>query len=92
MMNSNARTENLAGGMIRANLGQPQPLQYVANTAFLASLFVDYMNATGVPGWYCGTNYVSADVLRSFASSQVPSSSRSVLLFTQSDIYSRMSA
>ncbi|KAB1208911.1 Endoglucanase 7 [Morella rubra] len=59
------------GGMIRANLGQPQPLQYVANTAFLASLFVDYMNATGVPGWYCGTNYVSADVLRSFASSQM---------------------
>jgi endoglucanase len=55
--------------------GKPQDLQYVANTAFLASLFVDYMNATGVPGWYCGPNYVSSDVLRSFATSQVLSSS-----------------
>jgi endoglucanase len=55
--------------------GKPQNLQYVANTAFLASLFVDYLNATGVPGWNCGPNYVSSSVLRSFATSQVPSSS-----------------
>uniref|UniRef100_A0A2N9FU10 Endoglucanase n=1 Tax=Fagus sylvatica TaxID=28930 RepID=A0A2N9FU10_FAGSY len=48
-----------------------QDLQYVANTAFLASLFVDYMNATRVRGWYCGPNYVSSDVLRSFATSQM---------------------
>lgn len=55
--------------------GKPQNLQYVANAAFLASLFVDYMNATGVPGWNCGPNYVPSSVLRSFATSQVPSSS-----------------
>uniref|UniRef100_A0A2N9EH71 Endoglucanase n=1 Tax=Fagus sylvatica TaxID=28930 RepID=A0A2N9EH71_FAGSY len=59
------------GGLIMLSRGKPQDLQYVANTAFLASLFVDYMNATGVPGWYCGPNYVSSDVLRSFATSQM---------------------
>ncbi|KAJ6322509.1 hypothetical protein OIU77_012365 [Salix suchowensis] len=42
------------GGMIKLNQGRPQPLQFVANTAFLASLYVDYLNATGVPGLFCG--------------------------------------
>ncbi|KAJ6720682.1 ENDOGLUCANASE [Salix viminalis] len=60
------------GGMIRLNSGRPQPLQYVANTAFLASLFVDYLNATRVPGFQCGSKFISLDVLRSFATSQVP--------------------
>ena len=55
--------------------GGPQDLQYVANAAFLASLFVDYLNASGVPGWYCGNNYIPSDVLRSFATSQVSYSS-----------------
>ncbi|KAF9610608.1 hypothetical protein IFM89_023496 [Coptis chinensis] len=42
---------NEAGrGLILLNHGRPQSLQYVANTAFLAFLFADYMNATGVPG------------------------------------------
>ncbi|KAI6698965.1 hypothetical protein NL676_019084 [Syzygium grande] len=59
------------GGMIELNHGQPQPLQYVANAAFLASLYVDYMNATGVPGWTCGPNFISSDTLRSFATSQI---------------------
>ncbi|KAJ8639302.1 hypothetical protein MRB53_015996 [Persea americana] len=59
------------GGMIQLNHGRPQPLQYVANAAFLASLFADYLNATGVPGWFCGPNYFSSDVLRRFATSQV---------------------
>ncbi|KAF9616397.1 hypothetical protein IFM89_029651, partial [Coptis chinensis] len=57
------------GGLILLNHGRP--LQYVANAAFLASLFADYMNATGVPGWYCGPNFISSDKLRFFASSQV---------------------
>ncbi|KAF8402422.1 hypothetical protein HHK36_013377 [Tetracentron sinense] len=59
------------GGMIELNHGRPQPLQYVANAAFLASLFVDYMNATGVPGWFCGPSFISSDTLRRFATSQV---------------------
>ncbi|KAJ6324975.1 hypothetical protein OIU76_012125 [Salix suchowensis] len=60
------------GGLIRLNSGRPRPLQYVANTAFLASLFVDYLNATRVPGFQCGSKFISLDVLRSFATSQVP--------------------
>ncbi|KAK9291471.1 hypothetical protein L1049_019419 [Liquidambar formosana] len=59
------------GGMIELNHGRPQPLQYVANAAFLASLFVDYLNATGVPGWNCGPTFVSSDTLRAFATSQI---------------------
>ncbi|KAK4605667.1 hypothetical protein RGQ29_000107 [Quercus rubra] len=59
------------GGLIMLSRGGPQDLQYVANAAFLASLFVDYLNASGVPGWYCGNNYISSDVLRSFATSQM---------------------
>ncbi|RZC86832.1 hypothetical protein C5167_030178 [Papaver somniferum] len=59
------------GGLIQLNHGGPQNLQYVVNAAFIASLFVDYMNATGVPGWYCGTQYTGADELHKFATSQV---------------------
>ncbi|KAK9141414.1 hypothetical protein Scep_011095 [Stephania cephalantha] len=59
------------GGMIELNHGGPQPLQYVANAAFLASLFADYLNATNVPGMYCGPNYISSDVILQFAKSQV---------------------
>ncbi|XP_068666810.1 endoglucanase 12-like [Aristolochia californica] len=59
------------GGMIQLNHGRPQPLQYVANAAFLASLYADYLNATGVPGWFCGPKYFSSNVLRQFATSQV---------------------
>ncbi|KAJ6317906.1 hypothetical protein OIU76_013453 [Salix suchowensis] len=58
------------GGMIKLNQGRPQPLQFVANTAFLASLYVDYLNATGVPGLFCGRQFISLDLLRSFATSQ----------------------
>lgn len=61
----------VAGGLIQLNHGGPQNLQYVVNAAFIASLFVDYMNATGVPGWYCGTQYTGADELHKFATSQV---------------------
>ncbi|KAI3967599.1 hypothetical protein MKW92_003474 [Papaver armeniacum] len=59
------------GGLILMNHGGPQNLQYAANAAFIASVFVDYMNATGVPGWYCGTQYTGADELHKFATSQV---------------------
>uniref|UniRef100_A0A5B7CBH6 Endoglucanase n=1 Tax=Davidia involucrata TaxID=16924 RepID=A0A5B7CBH6_DAVIN len=59
------------GGLVQLNHGRGQPLQYVANAAFLASLFVDYMNASGVPGWNCGPSYISSDILRSFATSQI---------------------
>ncbi|KAL7212370.1 hypothetical protein ACSBR2_015119 [Camellia fascicularis] len=59
------------GGLIQLNHGGGQPLQYVANAAFLASLYVDYMNATGVPGWYCGASFITLDVLRTFATSQI---------------------
>ncbi|KAH7670842.1 Glycoside hydrolase family 9 protein [Dioscorea alata] len=59
------------GGMIQLNHGEPQPLQYVVNAAFLASLYADYLDASNVPGWSCGDNYFTVDVLRSFAASQV---------------------
>ncbi|KAF5482304.1 hypothetical protein F2P56_002886 [Juglans regia] len=59
------------GGMIMVNRGRPRPLQYVANTAFLASLFVDYMNATDALTWGCGPYELSSLLLRGFATSQV---------------------
>ncbi|KAL5703469.1 Endoglucanase 12 [Ranunculus cassubicifolius] len=59
------------GGLIELNHRLPQPLQYVANSAFLASLYVDYMNAANIPGWNCGDNFISSQELRRFATSQV---------------------
>ncbi|XVF40843.1 hypothetical protein PTKIN_Ptkin01aG0149000 [Pterospermum kingtungense] len=59
------------GGMIQLNRGNPQPLQYVGNAAFLANLFADYLNATGVPGWNCGSKFFRSESLRNFATSQV---------------------
>ncbi|KAE9605100.1 putative cellulase [Lupinus albus] len=59
------------GGLIQLNHGKPQDLQYVANAAFLASLFADYMESAGVPGWYCGTKYFPISVLKAFATSQI---------------------
>ena len=53
------------------NHGNPQSLQYVANAAFLASLYVDYLNASSIPGWFCGPNFITLETLRSFAESQV---------------------
>lgn len=60
-----------AGGMIQLNYGAPQPLQYVVNAAFLATVFSDYMKAANTPGWYCGPHFYSYDVLREFAGAQV---------------------
>lgn len=60
-----------AGGLIELNHKGGQSLQYVANAAFLASIFADYLTASGVPGWNCGPTFISSNVLRSFATSQV---------------------
>ncbi|XP_027341872.1 endoglucanase 7 [Abrus precatorius] len=59
------------GGLIQLNHGQPQSLQYVANAAFLTSLFADYMQVIGVPGWYCGSTYLPISALKKFATSQI---------------------
>uniref|UniRef100_A0A7N0RFR4 Endoglucanase n=1 Tax=Kalanchoe fedtschenkoi TaxID=63787 RepID=A0A7N0RFR4_KALFE len=59
------------GGLIQLNHGRPQPLQYVVNAAFLATLFSDYLEAADTPGWYCGPNFYSTDVLRDFAKTQM---------------------
>lgn len=61
----------LLGGLIQLNYGRPQPLQYVTNAAFLANLFSDYLEAAGLPGWFCGPYFFSTDVLRKFAETQV---------------------
>jgi mlo protein len=60
------------GGMIQLNHGNPQPLQYVANAAFLATVFSDYMKTSNTPGWYCGPHFYPSSVLREFAQTQVP--------------------
>lgn len=59
------------GGLAQLNRGRPRSLQYAANAAFLASLYADYMNASRVPGWYCGPNYFNSSTLGNFAASQV---------------------
>ena len=59
------------GGLIQLNHGRPQPLQYVVNAAFLATLYSDYLDAADTPGWYCGPKFYSTDVLREFAKTQV---------------------
>ncbi|KAL0012949.1 hypothetical protein SO802_000018 [Lithocarpus litseifolius] len=59
------------GGLIQLNHGRPQPLQYVVNAAFLATLYSDYLEAADTPGWYCGPNFYSTEVLRDFAKTQV---------------------
>ncbi|XP_042494837.1 endoglucanase 25-like [Macadamia integrifolia] len=59
------------GGLIQLNHGRPQPLQYVVNAAFLATVYSDYLEAADTPGWYCGPNFFSTDVLREFAKTQI---------------------
>ncbi|KAI3944077.1 hypothetical protein MKW92_005586 [Papaver armeniacum] len=58
------------GGFILMDGGH-QNLQNAVNAAFLASMFVDYLKAARMPGWYCGTQFVGADELHNFATSQV---------------------
>lgn len=64
-------SDSRVGGLIQLNHGRPQPLQYVANAAFVASLFSDYLETADTPGWYCGPTFYSIEVMRDFARSQV---------------------
>jgi endoglucanase len=59
------------GGLIQLNHGRPQPLQYVVNAAFLATVYSDYLEAADTPGWYCGPDFYSTGVLRDFAKTQI---------------------
>ncbi|KAG2328382.1 hypothetical protein Bca52824_011110 [Brassica carinata] len=61
----------IKGGLILLNHGEPEPLQYAANAAFLATLYSDYLDASDTPGWYCGPTFFKAQVLRDFSTSQV---------------------
>ncbi|ESR44586.1 hypothetical protein CICLE_v10003884mg, partial [Citrus x clementina] len=58
-------------GLIQLNHGRPQPLQYVTNAAFLASLFSNCLEAAGLLGWFCGPNLITTDVMRRFAKTQI---------------------
>nr|XP_017235883.1 PREDICTED: endoglucanase 25-like [Daucus carota subsp. sativus]XP_017235884.1 PREDICTED: endoglucanase 25-like [Daucus carota subsp. sativus]XP_017235885.1 PREDICTED: endoglucanase 25-like [Daucus carota subsp. sativus]XP_017235886.1 PREDICTED: endoglucanase 25-like [Daucus carota subsp. sativus] len=51
-------------------LAGAEPLQYLVNAAFLATLFSDYMDAADTPGRSCGPNFYLTDILRSFAQTQ----------------------
>ncbi|KAL0549746.1 hypothetical protein IC582_014234 [Cucumis melo] len=62
---------NRTRGLIQLNHGRPQPLQYIVNAAFLATLYSDYLEAADTPGWYCGPNFYSTEVLRDFAKTQI---------------------
>ncbi|CAF1921797.1 unnamed protein product [Brassica oleracea] len=59
------------GGLIRLSQGHLQPLQDVANAAFLAALYSDYLEASSTPGWYCGPSFYTLKNLRDFSKSQM---------------------
>ncbi|XP_026433542.1 endoglucanase 25-like, partial [Papaver somniferum] len=59
------------GGLIQLNHGAPQPLQFVVQAAFLATLYADYLDAAGIPGWYCGLNFYATQVMHDFAKTQI---------------------
>ncbi|CAN6859690.1 unnamed protein product [Brassica oleracea] len=59
------------GGLIRLSQGHLQPLQDVANAAFLAALYSDYFEASSTPGWYCGPSFYTLKNLRDFSKSQM---------------------
>ncbi|KAJ9171756.1 hypothetical protein P3X46_015075 [Hevea brasiliensis] len=59
------------GGMIQLNHGRPQPLQYVVNAAFLATLYSDYLEGELISGWQCGPEFYTNEALRDFARSQI---------------------
>ncbi|KAI3899151.1 hypothetical protein MKW92_016638 [Papaver armeniacum] len=54
-------------GLIQINGGAPQPLQFVVQAEFLATLYADYLDAAGIPGWYCGLNFYTTQVMHDFA-------------------------
>ncbi|RZC59682.1 hypothetical protein C5167_006997 [Papaver somniferum] len=59
------------GGLIQLNRGAPQPLQFVVQAAFLATLYADYLDAAGIPGWYCGLNFYTTQVMHDFSKTQI---------------------
>ncbi|KAI3959265.1 hypothetical protein MKW92_011940 [Papaver armeniacum] len=59
------------GGLIQLNRGAPQPLQFVVQAAFLATLYADYLDAADIPGWYCGPNFYTTQVMHDFAKTQI---------------------
>ncbi|RZC66016.1 hypothetical protein C5167_009708 [Papaver somniferum] len=59
------------GGLIQLNRGVPQPLQFVVQAAFLATLYADYLDASCIPGWYCGLNFYTTQVMHDFAKTQI---------------------
>ncbi|KAF8090606.1 hypothetical protein N665_0471s0001 [Sinapis alba] len=59
------------GGLIRLSQGHLQPLQDVANAAFLAALYSDYLDASDSRGWNCGPNTYTPKDLRDFSRSQM---------------------
>lgn len=71
-----------AGGLIQLSRGQAQNLQYVVNAVFLASVYADYLDASDLPGWKCGSAFIPLDKLREFATSQVQNSNFIVSMFS----------
>lgn len=59
------------GGLTLFNYGNPSPLQYSATSAFVASLFADYLTSADIPVWPCGPEFYPADKLKEFARSQI---------------------
>ncbi|KAI9181974.1 hypothetical protein LWI28_020655 [Acer negundo] len=59
------------GGLIQLNHGKPGPLQYVVNSAFLTTLYTDYLEALNMRGIHCGPKFHANKDLRSFARTQM---------------------
>ncbi|KAH9545068.1 hypothetical protein CY35_12G029600 [Sphagnum magellanicum] len=58
-------------GLILFDERRPQPLPAVANAAFLAALYADYLEAADMPIWQCGPNQFGINILRNFSQSQI---------------------
>ncbi len=61
----------MTAGLILFDERRPQPLPAVANAAFLAALYADYLEAADMPIWQCGPNQFGINILRNFSQSQV---------------------
>jgi endoglucanase len=61
----------VTAGLILFDEKRPQPLPAVANAAFLAALYADYLEAADMPIWQCGPNQFGINILRNFSQSQV---------------------
>lgn len=59
------------GGLIQLNHARPQPLQYIVNAVFLTTLYMDYLEASEIPGCFCGPHFYTRTAFRSFAKTQM---------------------